>query len=71
MQTDEARITYAASYLSGPVKEWFQPHVNETTGDIDFTWGTFVQALKIAFDDPDAYQSARRKIEALKQERQD
>ena len=68
---DEAKITYAASFLSGPAEDWFQPYVNETTGAINFTWVTFVQALKNAFDDPDAYQTARRKLEALKQERND
>ena len=45
--------------------------MNKTTGAINFTWVTFVQALKNAFDDPDAYQTAGRKLEALKQERND
>ena len=47
---DNAKIAYAASYLSGSAKEWFQPHVNETTGAISFpTWTEFVVALRAAF----------------------
>ena len=68
---NEAKITYAASLLSGPAKDWFQHYVNETTGAINFTWVTFVEALKSVFDDPDAYQTARCKLETLKQERND
>ena len=67
---DNAKIAYAASYLSGSAKEWFQPHVNETTGAISFpTWTEFVAALRAAFEDPDAYQTAYNKISTLKQER--
>ena len=33
---DNAKIACVASYLSGSAKEWFQPHVNETTGAISF-----------------------------------
>jgi hypothetical protein len=70
-QDHESKIAYAASYLVGSAKEWFQPHMNDTTGDITFTtWAAFVAALKAAFDDPDAYQTAQRKIEALKQGQQ-
>ena len=69
---EETKIAYAASYLVGSAKEWFQPHINETTGDIAFpTWAAFTIALKAAFDDPDAYQTAQRKIEALRQGQQD
>ena len=67
---DNAKIAYAASYLSGSAKEWFQPHVNETTGAISFpTWTEFVAALRAAFEDPDAYQTAYNKISTLKQEK--
>ena len=67
---DKSKIAYAASYLSGSAKEWFQPHVNETTGAITLpTWESFAAALKAAFDDPDAYQTAYMKISSLKQER--
>ena len=67
---DNAKIAYAASFLAGSAKEWFQPHVNETTGAITLpTWASFVAALKAAFDDPDAYQTAYTKIISLKQER--
>ena len=66
---DKSKIAYAASYLSGSAKEWFQPHVNETTGAITLpTWESFAAALKAAFDDPDAYQTAYMKISSLKQE---
>ena len=72
-QDHETKIGYTASYLTGSAKEWFQPHMNETTGDmIDFpTWATFTTALKATFDDSDAYQTAQRKIEGLKQGQQD
>ena len=33
---DNAKIVYTASYLSLSAKEWFQPHVNKTTGAISF-----------------------------------
>ena len=33
---DNAKIAYAASFLAGSAKEWFQPHINETTGAISF-----------------------------------
>ena len=67
---DNAKIAYAASFLSGSAKEWFQPHVNETTGVISFpTWTDFVAALRAAFEDPDAYQTAYNKISTLKQEK--
>lgn len=53
-----AKIAYAASFLSGAAMEWFKPHVSDN-GNIDFlTWGTFVTALKAAFDDPDARATA-------------
>ena len=67
---DNAKIAYAASFLSGSAKEWFQPHVNETTGAISFpTWTEFVAALRAAFEDPDAYQTAYNKITSLKQDK--
>ena len=67
---DNAKIAYAASFLAGSAKEWFQPHINETTGAISFpTWTEFVAALRAAFDDPDAYQTAYTKISTLRQER--
>ena len=67
---DNAKIAYATSFLAGFAKEWFQPHVNETTGAISFpTWTVFVAALHAAFDDPDAYQTAYTKISTLRQKR--
>ena len=67
---DDAKIAYAVSFLAGSAKEWFQPHVNETTGAISFpTWTEFVTALRAAFDDPDAYQTVYTKISTIRQER--
>ena len=67
---DNAKIGYAASFLSGSAKEWFQPHDNETTGAISFhTWTEFVTALRAGFEDLDAYQTAYNKISTLKQEK--
>ena len=67
---DNAKIAYAASYLSGSAKEWFQPHVDKTTGAITLpNWASFVAAQKAAFDDPHAHQTAYTKISSLKQER--
>ena len=58
------------SYLSGTAGTWFQPHMNTSTGEFTFaTWAAFVEALRAACDDPDAYQTAERQILALKQDR--
>jgi len=35
--TDAAKISYAASYLSGSAADWFEPHLNKATGAIRFT----------------------------------
>ena len=67
VNADNAKIAYAASFLSDPAKEWFQPHVDETTGTIAFpTWTEFVAPLRAAFEDPDAYQTAYNKISSSK-----
>ena len=67
---DNAKIAYAASFLAGSAKEWFQPDVNETTGAISYpTWTEFVSASRAAFDDPDSYQTEYTKISTLRQER--
>ena len=64
---DNVKIAYAASFLSGSAKEWFQPQVNETTVAITLpTWASFVAALKAAFHDPDAYQTTYTKLSSLK-----
>jgi hypothetical protein len=56
---DAQKIVYAASYLEGSAKEWFRPQVDPSTGTIKFdTWTTFINALKVAFDDPDAIATA-------------
>ena len=60
--TDAARISYAASYLSGSAQKWFLPHVDQITAAVSFaTWAVFVSELKAAFDDPDAYKTAQEK----------
>ena len=65
--TDAVRIAYAASYLSGSAYKWFLPHVDQETAIVSFAdWATFVRELKAAFDDPDAYKTAQRKIQALR-----
>lgn len=70
--TESSRISYAASYLAGTARDWFQPHVNQTTGAVDFpTFALFVQALKAAFDDPDARATAERKLLTLRQNNRD
>ena len=71
--TDAAKIAFAASYLDGSAKEWFQPHVVLVTGTTPTfpTWASFTQALKAAFDDPDAYQTAEQKIHKLRQGNRD
>jgi len=35
--TDTAKISYAASYLSGLATDWFEPHLNKVTSAIRFT----------------------------------
>ena len=68
--TESSKIAYAASYLSGTAGTWFQPNMNSSKVEFTFTtWATFVEALRAAFDDPDAYQTAERQILALKQDR--
>ena len=54
--TKFSKIAYAASYLSGTVGTWFQPHMNIGTGEFTFTtWAAIVEALRAAFDNPDAF----------------
>jgi len=54
--TDLAKISYAASYLSGSAVNWFEPYLNKATGHISFTnYEAFVPALKNAYDYPDAH----------------
>lgn len=66
---DEAKIRYAGSYLTGNAYTWFQPHVDQISGDLAFeSFETFIKALAAAFDDPDAYATAERELESLKQD---
>jgi len=65
---DAAKVTYAASFLTGNATDWFEPHLNKTTGTIDFaTYEAFSTALKNAYNDPDAYATAERKLQNLRQ----
>lgn len=67
--SDEVKIRYAGSYLTGNAYTWFKPHVNQTTGDITFVSFTdFIDALRAAFDDPDEYATAERELDTLKQD---
>ena len=71
--TDAANIAFVASYLDGSAKEWFKPHVDLVTATTPTfpSWASFIQALKAAFDDPDAYQTVEEKIHKLKQRNRD
>ena len=65
---DAAKIAYAASYLTGSASDWFEPHLDKTTGAVNFeNYAAFATALKNAYDDPDARATAERKLRALKQ----
>lgn len=67
--SDEVKIRYAGSYLTGNAYTWFKPHVNQITGDITFkSFTSFIDALGAAFDDPDEYATAERELESLKQD---
>ncbi|KAI0993087.1 hypothetical protein K3495_g15097 [Podosphaera aphanis] len=67
--TDEAKIMYAGSFLIGTAYTWFEPHVNQTSGAVDFkTFSDFIEAVRAAFNDPDSYATAERQLEALRQE---
>jgi len=57
--TDAATISYAASDLSGSAAGWFEHHLNKPAGAIRFAiYEAFVQALKNAYDEPDACATA-------------
>ena len=67
--SEESKILYAGSYLTGNAYVWFEPHVDQTTGNVSFTtFAEFLQSLRAAFDDPDAYATSERQLEALRQE---
>src|SRR5690606_39272374 len=47
---DKSKINYAALLLQDRAYDWLQPHINKTTGAIDFnTYEDFVKALGEAF----------------------
>ena len=66
--TELSKVAYAASYLAGSAKGWFQPHIDSEMAVIDFpSFANFVQSIQVAFDNPDARATAERKLKALKQ----
>jgi len=66
--TDTAKIAYAASFLTGSAADWFESHLNKTSGAMDFgSYREFAVALKNAYDDPDARVTAQCKLRNLKQ----
>ena len=67
--TEESRILYAGSYLTGSAYTWFEPNIDQTSGTVTFaTFSEFLESLRAAYDDPDAYATSERQIEALRQE---
>jgi hypothetical protein len=65
---DQAKISYAGSYMRGAAKRWFNPHIDKKNGRIAFdSWKVFVQKFRSAFLDPDALATAERKIQELRQ----
>ena len=64
--TEESKILYAGSYLSGSAYTWFELNVDQTSGTVGFTtFLEFLESLRAAFDDPDACATSERQIEAL------
>src|SRR5690606_16241630 len=52
--SDDAKITFAVSYMRDTAKEWAVPHI-KADGKTDFdSWGDFLDKFSAAFDDPDA-----------------
>ena len=69
---DATKIAYTASYLTSSATNWFELHLDKTTGTVDFAnYATFFTALKNAYDDLDARATAERKLRALKQGNKD
>src|SRR5690606_17973190 len=65
---DNSRINYAALLLQDRAYDWLQPHINKTTGSIDFNiYEEFINALGEAFADPDAQATAERALRNLRQ----
>ncbi|KAI0991507.1 hypothetical protein K3495_g16680, partial [Podosphaera aphanis] len=67
--SEESKILYAGSFLSGIAYTWFQPRVDQATGQVSFaTFVEFLEALRAAFDDPDSYATAESQLESTRQE---
>lgn len=67
-KSEESKIIYAGTYLRGSAYSWFKPHIDPSTGAVSFlTYASFIEALGAAFDDPDAYATAERELETIRQ----
>lgn len=67
--TEESKIMYAGSYLTGSAYSWFKPHINSLTGAITLTsYAVFMMSLGAALDDPDAYATVERELGLIRQE---
>ena len=66
--TEGPKISYAASYLRGPVYDWFTANSDPETGETRWkTLDDLLLALRSAWGDPDARATAERKIRDLRQ----
>ncbi|POS84717.1 hypothetical protein EPUL_004858, partial [Erysiphe pulchra] len=65
-KSEESRIIYAGTYLTGNAYIWFKPHINSSTGEVSFViYTSSIESLGAAFDDLDAYE---REFDILKQD---
>ena len=65
---DASKIRAAGSYLRGHALSWFDPHCDKATGAVSWaTYREFVDALKVAYDDPDRRSTAEHKLLKLRQ----
>jgi len=65
---DTPKITYAPSYLSGSVADWFELHRNRATGQVSFTiCKVFIHSLRNAYNDLDTPATTERNLHNLKQ----
>lgn len=67
--TDDSRINYAMSYLSGTAQTWFEPFIFDPPDPLpDFleSWAQFKDELVSNFGEPDAQANAEFKIRRLR-----
>ena len=66
--TESKKILMGSSHLAGPAKFWWNSQLNELTGLHEYrTFQDWYIALKAAYDDPDARQTAENKLRNLRQ----